>query len=133
MASNVVPGDVGKICRALHNSGMIKERIIPQRARTYLKEWRRHRDMSLDKVIDRLELEVGFPFSKGQLSRVERGEQPYNQDLLEALAKVYGCDSGDLIKRDPADPELIWDLYDKMTATQRVQAAEVIKALMKVS
>jgi hypothetical protein len=135
MASNVVRADVGKLGRMSHNRRMAKERSKVDRKPTFLTAWRKHRGLSLDKAVERLELEADFPFSKGQLSRVERGEQPYGQDLLEALAIIYGCGSADLIDRDPVaqTSEEIWDFYDKMTDTQKAQATEVVKALLKVS
>ena len=135
MASNVVPGGVGNARRIRHNARMAKTRSKEDRKPTFLREWRKFRDLSQDRVIERLELEAEFPFSKGQLSRVERGEQPYSQDLLEALAGIYGCDTADLLKRNPIEQasEEIWDFYDKMTATQKAQATEVVKALLKVS
>lgn len=135
MASNVVCGDVGSARRIRHNVRMAKTRSKEDRKPTYLRAWRKFRDLSQDRVIERLELEAEFPFSKGQLSRVERGEQPYSQDLLEALAGIYGCDSADLLKRDPqaqASDE-IWSFYDRMTDTQKAQATEVVKALFKAS
>jgi transcriptional regulator with XRE-family HTH domain len=134
MTSNVVRGGVGNASRMRHNGRMAKERSKADRKPTFLKEWRKYRDnMSLDKAIERLELDADFPFSKGQLSRVERGEQPYSQDLLEALATIYRCESADLLNRDPNAAEEIWDFYDKMTSTQKAQATEVVKALLKVS
>lgn len=135
MASNVVRGGVGNASRMRHNTRMAKTRSKADRKPTFLREWREFREMSQDRAIERLELEAEFPFSKGQLSRVERGEQPYSQDLLEALATIYRCDTADLLKSDPqAKPsEEIWDFYDKMTSTQKAQATEVVKALLKVS
>jgi len=118
-----------------HNTRMAKVRSKEDRKPTFLREWRKFRELSQDRVIERLELEAEYPFSKGQLSRVERGEQPYSQDLLEALSGIYGCESADLLNRDPyaqASDE-IWDFYDKMTDTQKAQATEVVKALLKVS
>ena len=102
-----------------------------QRGATFIRAWRKHRDMSLEQAVERLELEVGFPFSKGQLSRVERGEQPYAQDLLEALATIYRCEPADLIMRDPEASEAIWSIWDQLQPVQRLQLVEIGQTLKK--
>lgn len=67
----------------------------------------------------------------GQLSRIERGLQPYNQALLEALADLYMCDVVDLLIRDPSEPEAIWTLWEKAKPGQRQQIVAVADALLK--
>ena len=135
MSFNDAPVDVGSDRHMRHNSSMAKTRAKEDRKPTFLREWRKFRDLSQDRVIERHELEAECPFSKGQLSRVERGEQPYSQDLLEALAGIYGSAPADLLRTDPQAQasEEIWTFYDKMTDTQKAQATEVVKALLKVS
>lgn len=95
--------------------------------RHFIKEWRLHQGLTQEQMAERVGID------KSYLSKIENGKKRYDQPFLEAAAEVLRCEPADLIRRNPADPEGIWDLYDKMTATQRVQAAEVIKALMKVS
>jgi hypothetical protein len=41
------------------------------------------------------------------------GLQPYNQELLEALAELYRTDPASLIMRNPADPDAMWSLWDQ--------------------
>ena len=67
--------------------------------------------------------------SQPQLGRIERGDQPYNQDLLEALADLYGCGVADLLMRDPTDPEGMWSIWDQAKPGQRVQIAAVARTL----
>ena len=43
-----------------------------RRAKTFIRAWRKHRDMNLEQAVERLELEVSYPYSLAQLSRVER-------------------------------------------------------------
>lgn len=67
--------------------------------------------------------------SQPQLGRIERGDQPYNQDLLEALADLYGCTEADLLMRDPSAPNAIWSIWDQAKPGERrmiVAAAEAI-------
>ena len=66
---------------------------------TQLRAWRKLRDLTLEKVSVRLKDECDVEMSHGQLSRVERGESPYSQNLLEGLAKLYRCEPADLISR----------------------------------
>ena len=37
------------------------------------------------------------------MSQLERGLLPYNQRILEPLAKLYGCSPGDLIRAPKQD------------------------------
>lgn len=112
---------------------MAKDRTKTDRQRTFLTQWRKYRGLSLDKAVERLEFEAEFPFSKGQLSRVERGEFPYGQDLLEALATIYRCDVPDLLMRDPTAPDAIWSIWEQLAPTQRTQLVAIGEALKKAS
>ncbi len=64
------------------------------------------------------------------LGRVEKGEVPYSQDLLEQLADMYGCEIADLLIRDPTDPEGMWSIWDRAQPAQRNQITAVAKALI---
>lgn len=99
--------------------------------KTYMKAWRKHRGMSLERAVERLEAEVEYPYSVSQLSRVERGDQGYSQDLLEALATIYRCEPGDLIMRDPTATDAIWSLWEQLQPVQRVQLVEIGSTLKK--
>jgi transcriptional regulator with XRE-family HTH domain len=95
--------------------------------RHYIKEWRLHRGLTQEQMAERVGID------KSYLSKIENGKKRYDQPFLEAASEVLACTPADLIARNPADPDGIWALYDKMTAPQRAQATEVFKALMKVS
>lgn len=69
--------------------------------------------------------------SHSQLSRIERLEQPYNQELLEALADLYMCDVVDLLIRDPLDPEGMWTLWDRAKPAERQRIRAVADALLR--
>ena len=92
--------------------------------RTFLREWRKHRDKTLQAVAE----EIGI--THGQLSRIERGEQPYNQELLEKLSEIYQCDPVDMLIRNPADPEAIWSIWDRAQPGEREQIARVASAIV---
>lgn len=87
----------------VHNSEMLGK----PRRKTYLREWRRSKPgRTLEQVAAALHM------SQPQLGRIERGDSPYNQDLLEALAELYGCTVADLLMRDPSDPDALWSVWD---------------------
>jgi transcriptional regulator with XRE-family HTH domain len=67
-----------------------------QRHRTYLREWR---EFATDKSMSEVARMIGYDHST--LQRLETGQRPYNQDQLERLAPIYGCQPHDLISRDP--------------------------------
>jgi transcriptional regulator with XRE-family HTH domain len=95
------------------------------RNKTYLREWRKHRGKTLVAVAEHLHM------SHSQLSRIETGRQPYNQELLEALADLYMCDVVDLIIRDPSDPEAIYTLWERAKPGDRQRIVAVADALLK--
>ncbi len=103
----------------------------PARRPTYIRSWRKHRGLTLSQLADRLVVELEIEISEGQLSRIERGETPYSQDILEALAAVLRCEPADLIMRDPTQPDAIWSLLDTLKPGERLQAVEIIKALQR--
>lgn len=94
-------------------------------ARHFLRAWRRHRGKTLEQVAEHLHM------SHSQLSRIERLEQPYNQELLEALADLYMCDVVDLLIRDPLDPEGMWTLWDRAKPAERQRIRAVADALLR--
>lgn len=121
------------LTQAAHTLGMAKKARAnpkPQRQPTQIKAWRKKKNnMSLAKLVERLLIEQEYEISEGQLSRIERGEQPYSQDLLEAIARIMGCEPPDLLNVDPTRPEGIWTVYESLTPPQKVQAVELLKVL----
>lgn len=68
--------------------------------------------------------------SHSQLSRIERGQQSYNQDLLESLAEIYGCDVVDLLISDPKDGGM-WTLLRRATPEDRRRIVAIADAMLK--
>lgn len=96
------------------------------RKKTFLREWRRSKPgRTLEQVAEQLHM------SQPQLGRIERGDQPYNQDLLEALADLYGCAVVDLLIRDPSDPDAIWSIWERAKPGVKRQIVEVADALVR--
>lgn len=100
------------------------------RGRHFLRQWRKHRDLTQEQASERLEIE------QGTLSKIERGLVPYNQDFLERAALAYGCEPSDLLDIDPLAPNAPKLIYTRLAkadpATQR-RALDVLEALLKAS
>lgn len=99
-------------------------RDMQKRRKTYLREWRKLKPgRTLEQVAEYLHI------SQPQLGRIERGDQPYNQDLLEALGELYGCEPDELIWRDPTKEGKVIDMVRRQTEKRQAQIAAFIRAL----
>lgn len=96
-----------------------------QRRRTYLKEWRNYRHLTQKALAARLEVSEGF------VSRLERGERAYTQDLLEAAADALSTDVASLLMRDPSSPDFVWSIWEKIPDNAKPQAQEVLETFAK--
>lgn len=96
----------------------------PRYRPTFIRAWRKHRDMSLDKLAARV------PMDKGNLSKIERGLLPYNQELLERLADALQTEVASLLMRDPTDPAAIWSVWDRASPGEKRQIESVAEALV---
>lgn len=105
-----------------HHVHMAKK---PKGPRHFLRAWRKHRDFTLERLADR----VGT--THATLSRIERGKQPYSQELLEALAEALGTTPASLIMRDPAQKDAIWDIWDQIPSEERARAAQMLEIFTK--
>jgi transcriptional regulator with XRE-family HTH domain len=102
----------------------------PARRPTFIRAWRKHRGLTLAQLADRLQVELEVDISEGQLSRIERGETPYSQDILEAIAHVLRCEPADLIMRDPTQANAVWSLIDTLKPVEREQAIAAVIATL---
>jgi transcriptional regulator with XRE-family HTH domain len=96
---------------------------------TYLAAWRKHAQLTLEEVAQRLEAFDKVPSTAASLSRIEQGHMPYNQRLLEALAVIYGTDPAALISRDPSDSSIV-DIWGSLDARGRRQIEAIAKAMI---
>ena len=72
----------------------------------HLRAWREHRKMTLEAVAE----VVGITHQ--QIGRIERRHQPYSQELVEALAKLYQTTPAFLIEVHPADADRVRAVWD---------------------
>ena len=68
--------------------------------------------------------------SNSYVTKIESGVRRYDQQLLEAAAKVLKCHAADLIVRDPTDPDGIWTIWDQLGAQERRQLVEIAKTFL---
>ncbi len=94
-----------------------------QRRKIYLREWRKHRNATQERLAEYLHM------SKGHLSKIENGERQYTQDFLEAAAEYLQCDPQDILMRDPTDPEGIWSIWDRVKPVDKEAALRMLSAL----
>lgn len=98
----------------------------PRRRRnTFIRQWRKHRGLTLQKLADRLEM------TPSHLSMLERGLRGYTQDMLEALSDALSTDPASLLMRDPTDPDAIWSIWDQAKPGERQQIVDVARALIR--
>lgn len=95
-----------------------------QYRRTYIREWRQDRGLTLEQLADRIGMKASA------LSYLERGQSAYTQGTLELLAEALGTDPASLIMRNPGD-DAIWSLWDQASAAEKQQITEVVKVLRK--
>lgn len=99
-----------------------------KRAKHYLRQWRDFRELTQDQAADRAEID------RSSLSKIERGEVPYNQDLLERLSLAYGCDPSDLLDIDPLKPDpprLVYNRLREAPPAIQERALAVLDALLR--
>lgn len=100
---------------------------------TYIRAWREHRGLSQDELVDRCSERVDT-MSKSSLSRIENGQQPYSQPILEALAWALNCSEADLLERDPkAEMWQIVDKVKKIRPDRYPQVADILDTFPKAS
>lgn len=83
--------------------------------KTYIREWRQFRGLSLRKLSDRIESEPGITsITHASIQRIEMGEQPYNQETLEALAVALDCSPTDLLNVNPKKEGKVVDILTEL-------------------
>lgn len=126
----VTPG----VTNAIGAHGTIPDMQKRRFKKTYIKEWRQHRRLSLRQLAARMEIEPGTELiSFASLGRIEKGQQPYSQPVLEALAIALNCEPWDLLHNDPGKTGELVEMVRDLTDEQRRQAVAIIRALKQAS
>lgn len=106
--------------------------------KTYIKEWREKRGLSLRRLADRLEHTPGGEpiISHASIGRIEKGQQPYSQPILEAIADALGVAPVMLLEVNPEKDGDVIDITLRLNEASpelRKQAIDIIEALLKSS
>jgi len=107
--------------------------MAPKKAfrKTFIRQWRQHRNLTLEQLSARLE-EMGLhDLGASHLSMLERGQRGYTQETLEALAHALQTDAASLLMRDPTDPDALWSIWDQALPAERKTIVEVVKAVVR--
>lgn len=100
----------------------------PQFRKTFLKEWREYRGLTQEQASDRLDMD------RSNLSRVERGQIPYSQGLLEAASIAYMCEPWELLNVNPLKEGAVVDLTHQIARADpdvQRQISEFAKFLLR--
>ena len=104
--------------------------MAPKRyTKTFIKEWREFRGLSLRRLADRIDMGEGDAISFASIGRIENGLQPYSQPILEAIAYALDCSVTDLLSVDPTKAGEVVDLVRLINDQNREQAIRVLRAL----
>lgn len=101
--------------------------------KTFIREWRKDRNLTLEKLVERLAAMFQFETTSASLSRVEKGLQPYSQPLLEAIADALMCAPADLLTRVPGQDDEIRLVWSQLSPEKRKQALGIIKLLKETA
>lgn len=104
----------------------VTSRFKQRGPRHFIREWRKHRGLTLEQLAERVGL------THGAISQLERGETNYTQPTLEAIAEALDCEPADLIMRRPDGPTWsIWDEVRGLPEDEQRRLAAVIAAVRK--
>lgn len=99
---------------------------------THIRQWRQKEGLSLRELANRMEKEPGgdLVISHVSIGRIERGEQPYTQPVIEALADALGKSVATLIEVDPyiTDSRVI-DMTERLKQADPDKRDEVMRVL----
>jgi transcriptional regulator with XRE-family HTH domain len=98
----------------------------------FIREWRQSRNLSLRKLADRLVTDTFDPvISYASLSRIEKGDQPYSQEVLEAIADALGTSPASLLIFDPSRDDGLLTIWDKIPVKDRAKALKVLSGFVE--
>ncbi len=107
---------------------------MPERTlgKTYIRQWRLKRKLSLRQLANRMEVEPGgaLVVSHASLGRIEQGKQPYSQEILEAIAGALQVSKAALLEINPEKEGEVIDLLRVLDDAKRAQALDYIRFLV---
>ena len=106
----------------------MKKRIL---GKHFIKQWREYRWLSLERLANRMEKEPGGEqlISAMSLSRIERGRQPYSEELMNALSEALACEPWELLSVNPLMDGQVVDLLRFIHDLDRKKAEKALTIL----
>lgn len=103
--------------------------------RHYIKEWRKAKGLSLRKLADRLEVSPGGEplLSYVSLGRIERGEQPFNEETIDAIADALGVTRLMLLEVHPEREGTLIELFKRLPEKDQEHARKYLETLAKTA
>jgi DNA-binding transcriptional regulator YiaG len=107
------------------NGDMSKRPVSQKRQfrKTYIREWREHRGLTLEQLADRVDMTASY------LSMFERGQRGYTQNTLEAVAHALQTDAASLLMRDPTRDDAIWSIWEQAGKGDRQKIVDIAKTI----
>jgi transcriptional regulator with XRE-family HTH domain len=120
---------------AVLNRGKIGFMGNNKQGQHFIRQWRKKRGVSLRKLAARLEVEPGGEplVSYASLSRIESGDQPFSEPILNAIAAALDVPRVMLLEMDPEKEGHIIDLLNKMDGRTRAQAIRMLELMAQSS
>lgn len=103
----------------------VKARFKPGRPHHFIKEWRKFRGLTQETLAERVEL------TPSSISQLESGKQGFTDTTLATLAEALRCEPGDLLIRNPLDPDSIWSVWDSIPESDRPAAIKALTGFVR--
>jgi len=91
--------------------------------RTYIREWRQFRELTLEQLAGALEM------TASHFSMLERGQRGYTQETLEAIAATLKTSAASLLTRNPLKDEAEWQIWDQADPADRKLALQLLQTI----
>lgn len=88
--------------------------------RHYVKEWRKKRDLTQERLAERIDR------SRGLISQYESGETELSEETIYALAEAFNIAPGDILNVNPDKEGLLVDITDALRGKSPAVQAEVL-------
>jgi transcriptional regulator with XRE-family HTH domain len=117
----------------LWNCASIAVMAKSKQGQHFIRAWRQKRNVSLRKLASSLPTgSDGEPLvSYASLSRIENGEQPFSEPILNAISDALDVPRAMLLELDPNSEGHVVDLLNKMDRKTRDQAIRMLEAFAK--
>lgn len=97
----------------------------------YFKEWRKFRQLTQEKVLERLAAleDPELPTTAASLSRIENKKQSIHPRIIGALAEVYDIEEDHLLGRNPFKEGAVIDFFAHMPRPEQDRALAILRAV----